>query len=84
MLDEATANIDSNTEQLIQQSIAALSRGRTTVFIAHRLSTIRSCDRIYVIRDGRIAEQGSHDELMRAGGLYADWTGRRAADASPA
>lgn len=83
VLDEATANIDSNTEQLIQQSIAALSRGRTTVFIAHRLSTIRSCDRIYVIRDGRIAEQGSHDELMRAGGLYADWTGRRAADASP-
>jgi ATP-binding cassette subfamily B protein len=71
VLDEATANIDSNTEQLIQESIANISRGRTAIFIAHRLSTIRACDRIYYIEGGEITESGSHDELMALGGSYA-------------
>lgn len=82
VLDEATANIDSNTEQTIQQSIAQISRDRTTVFIAHRLSTIRQCDCIYVIQDGRVAEQGNHEQLMRLGGIYAEWSGRRFASES--
>lgn len=73
VLDEATANIDSNTEQVIQKSIAQISTGRTTVFIAHRLSTIQRCDRIYVVNAGQIVEQGSHDELMQLGGTYAEW-----------
>lgn len=73
VLDEATANIDSNTEQIIQRSIAQISEGRTAVFIAHRLSTIRQCDCIYVVNGGRIVEQGNHDTLMAQGGIYADW-----------
>lgn len=70
VLDEATANIDSNTESLIQDSIASISRGRTSIFIAHRLSTIRSCDMIYYLEKGVVAECGSHDELMALGGKY--------------
>ncbi len=70
VLDEATANIDSHTESLIQRSIENISQGRTAIFIAHRLSTIRNCDRIYVIDDKHIAESGTHDELMEKKGLY--------------
>ena len=70
VLDEATANIDSNTEALIQKSIDTISRGRTSIFIAHRLSTIRSCDRIYFLEAGVVAECGSHDELMALNGKY--------------
>ena len=70
VLDEATANIDSNTEARIQESIERISEGRTSVYIAHRLSTIRQSDRIYALRDGRIVEQGNHEELMDLGGLY--------------
>jgi ATP-binding cassette, subfamily B, bacterial len=70
ILDEATSNLDTESEQLIQQSMATLLAGRTTFIIAHRLSTIRQADLILLMDHGRIIEQGSHDELMRAKGLY--------------
>ena len=71
VLDEATANIDSYTEMLIQQALARLLEGQTGVVIAHRLATIRNADRIIVLQDGRIIETGTHDELIELGGLYA-------------
>ena len=71
LLDEATANIDTRTEALVQRALAKLLAGRTSIVIAHRLSTIRHADLILVIDAGRIAERGSHDELMEADGLYA-------------
>jgi ATP-binding cassette subfamily B multidrug efflux pump len=72
ILDEATANIDSFTEQAIQKALKVLFAGRTCIVIAHRLATIRDADRIVVLQQGRILEQGSHDELMtHEGGLYA-------------
>ena len=72
ILDEATANLDSHTERLIQQALDRVSHGRTTLVIAHRLSTIRDADRIIVMRSGTIVEQGSHRELMARGGYYAE------------
>lgn len=71
VLDEATASIDSYTEMLIQQALARLMEGRTGMVIAHRLATIRGADRIIVLQDGCIIEQGNHDELMALGGLYS-------------
>ena len=71
ILDEATANIDTYTESLIQQALAELLRDRTAVIIAHRLSTIRNADLIVVMDQGVVAETGTHDELMARGGLYA-------------
>lgn len=71
VLDEATASIDTETEQLIQRSVTSVSRGRTTLIIAHRLSTIRAAGEIVVIADGRIAERGSHAQLLQQNGLYA-------------
>ncbi|TAK25770.1 MAG: ABC transporter ATP-binding protein [Chloroflexota bacterium] len=71
ILDEATANVDTETEARLQDALRILLRGRTAIIIAHRLSTIRSADRIVVLEAGRIAEIGSHSELVRAGGHYA-------------
>jgi ATP-binding cassette subfamily B protein len=70
ILDEATANIDSFTEQAIQKALKVLFAGRTCMVIAHRLATIRDADRIIVLQQGRILEQGNHEELIRLGGLY--------------
>ena len=70
ILDEATANIDSFTEQAIQKALKVLFAGRTCMVIAHRLATIRDADRILVLSQGRIVEQGPHEALMKAGGLY--------------
>jgi len=70
ILDEATSNIDTETEKTIQQAIFNILKGRTSFIVAHRLSTIRSCDKILVIEDGKIAEMGSHRELMRQKGIY--------------
>ena len=71
VLDEATASIDSYTEMLIQQALVRLMEGRTGIVIAHRLATIRGADRIIVLQDGGIVEQGNHDELMAHGRLYS-------------
>lgn len=72
ILDEATSNVDTRTEQLIQDSFDKLTSGRTSFVIAHRLSTIRNSDLILVMRDGAIVEQGNHNELLKAGGFYAE------------
>ncbi len=71
VLDEATAHLDSQSEALIQAALEPLMQGRTSLVIAHRLSTILAADKILVLQDGRLVEQGSHDELLARGGLYA-------------
>jgi ATP-binding cassette subfamily B protein len=72
ILDEATAHLDSETELLIQQALAEALSGRTSVVIAHRLSTVQAADQILVVDEGRIIERGTHDRLLRAGGLYEE------------
>jgi len=72
ILDEATSNIDTATELLIQEALKKLARGRTTIIVAHRLSTIQHADKIVVIHKGRIRETGSHQELLNQGGIYYD------------
>ena len=80
ILDEATSALDSRTEEAIQATLDAVARNRTTIIIAHRLSTIVDADRIIVLDAGRVAETGTHSELLRAGGLYADLWARQAAE----
>lgn len=72
ILDEATSNLDNESEAFIQKSLAELMKGRTTFVIAHRLSTIRKASQILVIEKGRIAEQGTHDSLIEKQGRYYD------------
>jgi ATP-binding cassette subfamily B multidrug efflux pump len=72
ILDEATANIDTRTEEIIQKALQRLFKGRTALVIAHRLSTIKNAGRIVVLDKGRIIETGSHEELLNKGGLYAE------------
>jgi subfamily B ATP-binding cassette protein MsbA len=70
ILDEATSSLDTESESFIQQSLAGLMAGRTTLVIAHRLSTIRRADQILVLEGGRIVERGTHDQLIVTGGRY--------------
>jgi len=79
ILDEATSNLDTESEQLIQASMAELLKGRTTFVIAHRLSTVRRADLILLMDDGRIVERGMHAELMARRGLYYDMVVRQMA-----
>ena len=71
LLDEATASVDTETEKLIQQALEKLMDDRTSFVIAHRLSTVRNADRIYVLDEGEVVEQGTHNELMEKNGIYA-------------
>ena len=73
ILDEPTSALDVETEAQVMEAIRRLTSGRTTFIIAHRLSTIRNCDLILVLRDGTIAEEGTFAELLRRGGIFADY-----------
>jgi ABC-type multidrug transport system fused ATPase/permease subunit len=77
ILDEATSNLDTESEQLIQASMASLLAGRTTFVIAHRLSTIRRADLILLMEEGRIIERGTHEDLMTARGTYYEMVMRQ-------
>ena len=72
ILDEATSNVDTRTEELVQKAMDKLTEGRTSFIIAHRLSTIKNADLILVMKNGNIVEQGNHDELMKLNGAYAE------------
>jgi ATP-binding cassette subfamily B protein len=84
ILDEATSALDSRTEEAILGTLRAVSTGRTTITIAHRLSTVVDADRIVVLDGGRVAEEGSHSELLRRGGVYADMWARQQAEGEQA
>ncbi|MEM7489137.1 MAG: ATP-binding cassette domain-containing protein, partial [Pseudomonadota bacterium] len=71
LLDEATSALDAESERAVQDAVARLAEGRTTIIVAHRLATVKQADRIVVMQDGRIAAQGTHDSLVAQGGLYA-------------
>ena len=77
ILDEATANVDPENEWMLQQAIGALTKSKTVIMIAHRLKTVRNADRIIVVENGRIVQQGTHETLMAEGGRYADFIGMR-------
>ncbi|CAN5603283.1 ABC transporter ATP-binding protein [soil metagenome] len=84
ILDEATSNIDTRTEAIIQRALSTLLEGRTSVVIAHRLSTVRNANLILTVKDGRIVERGTHTELLEMDGLYADLYRRQFRDPAPA
>lgn len=73
ILDEATANIDTETEKIINYGIEVLKQGRSTMIIAHRLSTVKNCDTIVMIENGKVLETGTHDELIALNGKYKTW-----------
>jgi subfamily B ATP-binding cassette protein MsbA len=77
ILDEATSSLDAEAEALVQDALERLMTGRTTVVIAHRLSTVRAADRLVVLVDGRIVEEGTHERLVAAGGVYAQLAARQ-------
>ena len=70
LLDEATSALDSHSEKVVQDALNKLMKNRTSIIVAHRLSTILDADRIYVMKEGQIIEQGSHKQLMEQGGVY--------------
>ena len=74
ILNEATASVDPENEHLIEQAISELTRGKTIITIAHRLATVRNADQILVISDGRVAERGTHEELLAKDGIYRRFT----------
>jgi ABC-type multidrug transport system fused ATPase/permease subunit len=84
LLDEATASLDSESERYVQEAIAELCKGRTTLVIAHRLSTIMHADSILVVENGAVVESGRHDELLRRGGRYASFYRLQLKEQSPA
>jgi ABC-type multidrug transport system fused ATPase/permease subunit len=83
ILDEATAHLDSSSEAAVQEALGAALAGRTALVIAHRLSTIRAADRIVVLEGGRVVEQGTHPQLLAAGGRYAELHRTQFADETP-
>lgn len=77
LADEATANVDPENEAELQRAIEALTQGKTIIMIAHRLKTVKNADQIIVIDRGKISQQGTHDELIKQAGIYADFVGMR-------
>ncbi len=72
LLDEATAALDTESEKLVQDSLEKFRKGKTAILVAHRLATVKNADRIFVFQNGRIIEEGNHEQLLAKGGFYAD------------